>query len=222
MHRSVALSVCLLLQLGCARKAPPCQAPPDCDEAHECLAFRCVAKGGEPVPQTSDRLVLSPARLAGEGIDGVPGYIALGAPARGALYLRFDLPPVRCSKLHSAFLLLDAPERGQSLPEPVALSVRRVTGGWDPGDIARGDLPDEGLPEAKGLHKPPTPGRVDVTSIVCHDLETPSSSDGVVVRADGGHHPVRISTGIAGGNPPRLELYIANESPETAGSTSKR
>src|SRR6185503_13124100 len=56
-------SLACLLALGCTRQGAPCAAP-TCGAGYECLANRCVVVGSDPVPGTTERVVLEPAAFA--------------------------------------------------------------------------------------------------------------------------------------------------------------
>lgn len=204
-----AVAQCLLAVslAACVPNAEPCQTPRDCDSGHECLAFRCVPEGGTPVPEGGERRVLWPTSAASPGAKELPPSVALGAPQEGRLYLAFKLPGVRCEQVSAAFLLLDPETPGQASAGSVELSVRRVLSPWTPEDVGAGLLPRDGLPEAQGLIRAPLTARVDISRWICRELASPIPGYGLVVRSMD-DTPLRLSTGLASGSGPRIELYL--------------
>lgn len=200
------LAVCVVAG-GCVARPEPCQSPPDCDEGYECLAFRCVPPGGNPVPPASERHLLLPRALGADGEAELAGSIDLGPPRHHALYVQFTLPEASCSRLSSAFLLLDTAEQGQPLPSAVAVTVRRIRESWNAGSLGAGQTPEDSVPEAAGWLTPRRTARIDVTSVVCNALDTVEPSHGLVVRSDA-DVPLRVATGVDSAAPPRLELYL--------------
>lgn len=200
------LVLCLLF--GCSRSPPPCQAPPDCSAGYECLAFRCVPEGGEPVSPQSKRLLLLPTRIGTNAQKTLSSQAPLGPPEHHGLFLDFDLPKVDCSDVDAAFLLLDAAAPGQPLAEPARLYVRRISERWSRKGVGSGETPTDALPEAEGLMLSPHTARVDVTALVCRDLESAQPGEGFVVRASDVASPLFIATGLESGVAPRLELYL--------------
>jgi hypothetical protein len=205
-----AVGQCLLAVslAACVPKATPCQTPGDCSSGHECLAFRCVPEGGTPVPEGGERRVLWPTLVASPSAKELPASVTLGAPHHGRLYLDFELPALRCEHLNAAFLLLDPETPGQASAGSVALSVRRVLSAWTPEDVGSGVLPRDGLPEAQGLAHAPLTARIDISRLICHELDTPIPGYGLVVRAEDDDAALRLSTGLASGSGPRVELYL--------------
>jgi hypothetical protein len=220
-RHALAVGLIALAAGSCTGRSVACQSPPDCDEGHECLAFRCVPAGGNPVPATSERRLLLPESVGGEGDDELGATIDLGPPHNGGLYVEFDLPNASCKRLDSAFLLLDPGHSTQPTPNAVEVTVRRVRESWSPRSLGDGQTPEDGVPEARGFVAPPLTARIDVTRVVCNALETAEPNHGLVVRSDV-DVPLRIATGTDSASPPRLELYLlatedreSSESPKT-------
>jgi hypothetical protein len=174
----------------------------------------------DPVPVDSERVVVLPLRLGSPREHDLPLEVALGPPAHSALYAAFDFPSAPCSRLDSAFLLLQPSNPGQSSPRPVEISVRRVTERWSARGLREGDIPDEGLPEARGLVQPPVAARIDITHVVCNALETKQRSHGLVVRSLDDALPLRIATGLGSEQAPRIELYLRRSARAAAPSNT--
>lgn len=167
----------------------------------------------DPVAPDSERQVVLPVRLGAgppfEAFEHTTVHeVALGPPSHLALYAAFDFPRQPCAQLDAAFLLLEAPNPGQSAASPIEVSIRRVEQAWSTKDLSEGDLPDDGLPEARGLVRPPLTARIDVTDVVCNALDTGDRSHGIVVRSLDGSRPLRIATGLGSEQAPRIELYL--------------
>lgn len=126
-----------------------------------------------------------------------------------ALYLRFE-PSWNQGRVVSAFLLLE-PLPGAGRHEDITLEVWRSRGDF-PSMTFRSDA-QPGLvpPFARAIARsaPASPARVDVTALVQFLATHPGHDHGFVVRAasdtDDG---VSVATGIDGGLPPRLDVYL--------------
>jgi hypothetical protein len=211
------------LIVACSHRPSACQAPSDCGEGHECLAFRCEPRGKDPVPPEGERLVVTPIRLGASAARATSHDVALGPPEHVELYAAFDFPKLPCSNLDSAFLLLDASDPAQSPPQPVQVLVRRVRQPWTARDLEQGELPEDGLPEARGFVRPPVVGRIDVTALVCNALDNGVRDHGLVVKSLDDSVPLRIATGLGERPPPRIEMYFDEaRSPESNRSPDEK
>lgn len=203
------------LAFGCEKGPIPCAGAGSCPMGRECLASRCVLEGGEAVPGASRRLLLRPSALGvargGRDAGGMAPSVTLGRRAddETALYVRFE-PSWNQGRVVAAFLLLE-PLPGAAHNDDVNLEVWRSRADF-PSDTFRFDT-QPGLvpPFARGLARsaPPSPVRVDVTSLVQFLRSHPAEDHGFVVRAasedDAG---ISIATGLDGGLPPRLDVYL--------------
>jgi hypothetical protein len=137
--------------------------------------------------------------------------VTLGQAVEGprALYLRFP-PSFRGSKVRAAFLLLD-PRPGTPAGPDVPLEVWRADGEWRPEQVTSRAQPGFALPVATAIGRsaPPSLVRVDVTEIVQFLAAHPELDHGLVVRATArGTLGIAFATGVAGGNAPRLDVYV--------------
>jgi hypothetical protein len=213
--RSSGAVVLPALLAACASSPIPCASPGACPAGLECLANRCVVEGYDPVAAGTERIVVRPSALAVAGAEPaggeLPGAITLGgAVASHALFLRFDAS-WRPRDVESAFLLLDPVPASQPSAHEVAVVVWRVAGAWSETSIRAGERPTLRAPMARGVagSSPASVLRVDVTEIVRWLDEHPQSDRGVALAADSqAGHGASFATGAAGGNGPRLELYV--------------
>jgi len=149
------------------------------------------------------------ALAVGEHRYDVGPAVVLGASdSDAALFLRFA-PIWRGARIDAAFLLLD-PAPKTVTREDVPLEVSRIHGPWEPPDNPRQRL-TRALPSVRGIGRafPETPIRIDVTPIVRYLAEHPDRDLGLVVSATREVPPgLAIATGLGGGSPPRLEVYL--------------
>jgi hypothetical protein len=215
--RRVALMALVWTLAACSAAPRPCVSPGTCTAGRECLANRCVPEGGEPVPKDTRRLVAEPSEMVVVDRKGVARELGpalvLGSRVRGTttLYLRFDAVWHRARDIESAFLLLEpmpgTPPDGSDVP----VEVWRVRERWSPAGLTRVVQPALGPPSAAGVARasPPQTLRIDVTAIIRHLAEHPTSDQGLALRASGGAgHGASFGTGAAGFGPPRLEVYL--------------
>ncbi|HET9930510.1 MAG TPA: hypothetical protein VFQ35_07480 [Polyangiaceae bacterium] len=203
------------LSIGCEKGPIPCAGVGTCPNGRECLASRCVPEGGAAVPNASKRLLLRPsalgvARAHAESGGMAPG-VTLGRRADNdtALYVRFD-SDWNEGRVASAFLLLD-PLPGSASGEDVALEVWRSRRDFVSSTFGWSVQPGLAPPFARGLARsaPPAPVRVDVTELLRFFATHPSQDHGFVVRATNqSESGVTLATGIDGGAPPRLDVYL--------------
>jgi hypothetical protein len=207
-----SLFVAASLALACARGPEPCLGIESCPLNTECLAARCVASGADPVDPATRRRSAIPSRMAlaeGDRRKDVGPSVVLGAPGSGAaLFLRFA-PIWRGARIDSAFLILDPAPRTQTR-EDIPLEVSRIHGSWETSDEPRKRL-SRALPSVRGIGRsfPETPIRIDVTTIIAYLAEHPDQDLGLAVAATREVPPgIAIATGLDGGSPPRLEVYL--------------
>lgn len=135
--------------------------------------------------------------------------VMLGAPGdAAALFLRFA-PIWRGARIDSAFLILDPAPRTQTR-EDVPLEVSRIHGAWEASDEPRKRL-NRALPSVRGIGRSfaGTPIRIDVTPIIAYLAEHPDEDLGLAVAAARAVPPgIAIATGLDGGSPPRLDVYL--------------
>jgi hypothetical protein len=135
--------------------------------------------------------------------------VVLGAPGSGAaLFLRFA-PIWRGARIDAAFLILD-PAPGTRTREDIPLEVSRIHGSWETSDEPRKRL-SRALPSVRGIGRsfPETPIRIDVTTIIAYLAAHPDQDLGLAVAATREVPPgIAIATGLDGGSPPRLDVYL--------------
>ena len=205
-------SLFALLLLACSQTPEPCLGIESCPLDTECLAARCVAAGENPVDPTSFRRSAIPSRMAlarGDRREEVGPSVVLGAPGEdAALFLRFA-PIWRGARIDAAFLLLEPAPRTQTR-EDVPLEVSRIHGAWEASTEPRERL-SRALPVVRGLGRSfaDAPIRIDVTPLVAYLAEHPAQDLGLAVAAAHEVPPgIAIATGLDGGAPPRLEVYL--------------
>lgn len=167
------------------------------------------------MPNASRRLLLRPAALGvarGRASSaGLAPGVTLGRRADDdtALYVRFD-SEWNQGRIVSAFLLLD-PLPGSPSAEDVALEVWRARRDFTSQNFAWSAQPGLAPPFARGISRtlPPSPVRVDVTELLTFIAAHPSQDHGFVVRASNQSDVgVTLATGLDGGLPPRLDVYL--------------
>ncbi len=180
------------------------------------MAARCAREGGAPVPAESRRILLRPQALAfasDEPTDGLGASVTLGSDSGShrAIYVRFD-PRWKNGKVISAFLLLE-PSAGAPRGGDVGLEVWRAEKTWQGPNLPCSRQPGLAPPFARGIGRaaPALPVRIDVTELVRFFADHPERDHGFVVRASDAHDPgITLATGLDGGEPPRLDVYLSN------------
>lgn len=203
-----------LLASACGSAPKPCLGARGCPSGTECLASRCVLEGSVPVDADTERVLLRPIAIAvatDEATDGVGPTVTLGNPAReAALYVRF--PAARHEgTLEAAFLLLDQSAGVVTGPD-LELEVSRAAEAWSGPLFSWSEQPGFSPPSARGLARstPEVPIRVDVTDLLDFVADHPNRDHGFAIRALEATGPgLTLNTGVAGGVPPRLDLYFA-------------
>ncbi len=209
--RSTSLLFVALTALGCSPLGNPCLGE-TCGKGHECLADRCVTAGFEPVPAQVRRIVLEPIieTVGGDGGERA-ATVLLGGRRSSVLYLEFDSNWKPRGHVAAAFLLLEPSPDTMPASDDVALSVWTLGAPWSPERIAAGVRPPLLAPEARGFARagPAMLARVDVTEIV-RSLARRESDSGIAVTARAGGDEVALLTGLGGGAPPRLDVYLSD------------
>ncbi|MGC4086477.1 MAG: hypothetical protein QM756_01010 [Polyangiaceae bacterium] len=208
-------SAYVLLTLACARTPLPCAGAGTCPSGQECLASRCVLEGGAPVESATQRMLLWPKAIAiassAEDPHGLAPSVTLGQSpsAPTALYVRFEPSYRTPRKVHAAFLLLD-PHAGAPGADEITLEVWRARRDVTREHVSWSQQPGFAPPFARGLSRfaPATPLRVDVTELLRFFTEHPALDHGFVVRAAEGQGSLTLATGVDGGLPPRLDVYL--------------
>lgn len=207
----VALTI---LAAGCSPGGAAC-AGPTCGTGYECLANRCAAAGGTPVPRDTERVVLSPVAIAlvtGRGAAAPESTtVTLGSDAapESALYLRFGSTYKTGGEVAAAFLLLTPAAGTETTRDDTRLQVKTLVAPWSADSLARGIRPAASRPVAEGIARaePPSLVRIDVTSLVRSFARTPYDS-GMAVAAARAHGPGVTLVTVAEGAP-QLEVYLA-------------
>lgn len=208
-----ASALWFLVWVGCARGVVPCAGSSSCPPSKECLANRCVVSGGKPVSAGARRVVATPSGMALADEDDrarLGASITLGtAGHRRALYLLFD--PVWSGRpIEAAFLLLEIREKSLAGPD-LELEVWRVRRPWTAKRFLWSEQPGMAPPMTRGLSRarPALPVRVDVTELLRFAQAHPDQHHGLVLRAgETSPQGVVLATGLDGGAPPRLEVYL--------------
>lgn len=213
----------LVPMLSCAVAQPPCVAESACDPGAECLANRCVPEGGEPVPESSERVVLTPSKVAVAPLSAsLPTHATLGGPTADAqlLFLDFELGALlrdaRSQQLHTAFLLLPPRDNAPPLVPTTRVSVRRLATPWDVRAVGSGFWPRGTRGERRGLASGKQPIRIDVTDLLRECFEDGSRFDGFLIRGidERPGSGFIAATGAADTVSPKLELYLLPKAPQ--------
>jgi hypothetical protein len=181
------------------------------------LASACSTRGGyDPIPETSERLVVTPKALAVLAQPGafsaLPAQITFGATnGRSALYLQFPPEWRAHGSPRKAYLTLE-PLAGEAVQgELVRVEAWRVRAAWFPADLRSwSDKPELAPPYASATtsSSPARPLRIDVTELLRFAANNPELDQGIALIASGGSgHGASFTTGIGGGAAPRLEVY---------------
>jgi hypothetical protein len=163
------------------------------------------------------RLVSTPSSIACLSSDraasGLSSEIRFGGPfGRSALYLKFPDEWRARGMPRRAFLTLSAREGSASSATPVTLEVWRINADWQPRRLRHwSDKPSLAPPHARIqiTSSPAQDARIDVSEIVHFAAQNPEREFGIAVIASGSEGPgAAFATGLAGGQAPRLELYL--------------
>jgi hypothetical protein len=184
------------------------------------MAGRCRAAEGAPSPQDAARVVLAPVDLAvvasggsGGGGPELPEVVALGREASGTVVLlfRFAASWRDDAEVASAFLVLDAIEGAPPSTSPITFEMAKVVEPWQAGVVSWGRQPRLSVPRAAGRQRPRGAGpiRVDVTPLVREWGRRGADDHGIALLARGDDaYGAIVSTGVAQGTGPRLEVYV--------------
>jgi hypothetical protein len=214
--RSLSAVVCALASASSAcggARPEPCSAVGACGEGQACIVGRCRPNEAELAPLGSERVVLAPTELVvlEPGAELEPGAVTpLGALGREhvLVLLRFDPPAEARRKLAAAFLVFE--RDGAAPPEstPIELELAPVLDPWSTARLSWASRPRVGSAKARFTAPAASdaPLRIEVTEL----LEgRPSRDHGFALRAvTSGPSGVRVVTGPARGEAPRLELYF--------------
>jgi len=163
------------------------------------------------------RLVSAPSSIAylssERAASGLSGEIRFGGPlGRSALFLKFPGDWRAHGVPRRAFLTLSAREGSASSATPVTLEVWRLASDWQPRTLQHwSDKPSLAPPYARIqiTASPAQDTRIDISEIVHFAAENPEREFGLAVIANGSDGPAKsFSSGLAGGQAPRLELYL--------------
>jgi hypothetical protein len=177
----------------------------------------CRPWPADTVSVNTERWVLTPAAISSlssaRETTGLGQEIRLGqAIGSGALYLKFPNTWRKHGRAARAFLTLTPREAVGGDTQPVPVEVWRVSSDWEPSELhAWSDKPDLGPPWASAsiTAAPPRELRIDVTELVRFAARNPERDFGLALLTRAGAGPgIAFATGIAGGNPPRLEVYV--------------
>jgi len=164
-----------------------------------------------------ERVVSSPSSIAyvssERAVAGLSGEIRFGGPlGRSALYLKFPNEWRTKGPPRKAFLTLSPREGSASSDLPVTLEAWRVSADWQPQTLRQwSDKPSLAPPYARTRisASPARKLRIDVSELLRFAAQNPERDFGIAVIASGSDGPgVTFSTGLAGGQAPRLELYL--------------
>jgi hypothetical protein len=228
MRRSLARIVMALTAASCAAgplgDARPCTAgdAAACGEGRSCVAGRCRLSD-TPISSTDAlRYVLTPTDVAvvgsagagsAGGGDAMPEAVALGRAAGGTLVLllRFAATWRDDAEVLGAFVVLEALDDAPPPTTAITFEMARIVEPWQPGVVSWGRQPKLDVPRSAGSvrARPSLPLRIDVTPLV-RDWGRRAADDhglALLARGDDAYGAV-VSTGIARGAGPRLEVYV--------------
>ncbi len=218
---AVVAVTAVLGAVGCARPLDtPCASPPHCPEGYECLANRCSLLGDEPIAAETTRIVIDPSHIAvvqaraPRDLAAVPPAVTFGSRALGAtaLYLRFEPRWTEAGgEVDRAFLLLEPMAGGRSDTNDVLVDVWRIREPWSEKTVTWLDQPSVAPPTSTGIARssPPSVLRIEVTEHVRYFRRHRHAARGLVVKArPATAHGATFATGVGGGSPPKLEIYM--------------
>jgi hypothetical protein len=209
-----------LLLAGCGTTPQPCLGATGCPASTECLAARCVDEGSAPVDPSTERVLLNPSGIAvaaSSAPDAIGASVTFGnaSSAPVALYLRFE-QTWRAGPVDSAFLILE-PSAGTVGGLDLEVEVGRADRSWTGPGFSWSERPGISPPFSRAVARssPRMPVRIDVTELLRFFADHPAQDFGLVLRArSAGGAGVTLSTGVGGGPPPRLDVYLVR--PKTA------
>jgi hypothetical protein len=163
------------------------------------------------------RLVSLPSSIAqvssAQRSDGLGGEIRFGGPlGRSALYLKFRGEWRTHGVPVQAFLTLSPRAASASSDIPLTLEAWRISADWQPAALqCWSDKPSLAPPYArvKVTASPSRELRIDVSELVRFAAQNPERDFGIAVIGSGSEGPGQsFSSGLSGGQAPRLEVYL--------------
>lgn len=223
-NRALVVSVlAMALGLGCGAAQSPraCGPSATCKAGEACVMGQCRLEGApSPVAPTARRVVLAPEAVAFvvDDDDGPSPTVApLGASVgpRARILLKFPAQSWSKDAIAAAYLVFDRADGVQAGPGDVRVRASRIVEPWSvkggAGTTWASPPRAEPIPGAEAIVAPrgPAPIRVAVTPWAA-ELGGKSRPWGLRVEGDGegAGFGVPIATGLAGGAPPRLEVYF--------------
>jgi hypothetical protein len=206
----------LLTGCGAAEPSPPCAGAGACASGSICSAGRCRPGGAVPAWPDTVRILLPPrdvAVVSARGDEGLGDAVALGRADDGdtAILLRFVTSFRDDADVVRAFVVLEPLEGAEPPRTPTRLEVARILEPWSSATVSRGRQPKLAIPTLSAIVPERTPPRVrlEVTDIVRRWPRRAKDDQGIAVLARG-DDPVGtvVSTGLARGRGPTLEVYV--------------
>jgi hypothetical protein len=178
------------------------------------LANRCVVAGGVPVSRKTERLRLLPTHTAlvseEHPVAYLPPVAALGAETAGTTrwFLGFPPFPAASDDVESAFLVL-APSVGDG-DHDIQVDVWTIHDAWTPSELRYRRHPPFGRPHAAGIarSRPKVALRIDVTRLVQYQQRVDGPHGFVITTDPAGGSGATFETGLTGGPPPILDVYV--------------
>lgn len=215
---ALAASGVLLAQgAGCAAQSRACATSAACVDGNVCVVGLCRPAKRAPTRQSAQRVVLEPSSVAIVTAAGAeragPATVAFGKEELGelVLLLRFPVPFTDSTQILSAYVVMDPAPGAIPGPAPVELRIARILEPWSSHDATWATLPRLSSVESTFLASTwgARPLRLDVTQQVRRWREHRRGDHGLAVLA-APQNPVGAvySLGLAGGNGPRLDVYL--------------
>ena len=153
------------------------------------------------------------SRGSGGGGADLPGAVALGRASSGTVELLFRFAATwrDDAEVSSAFVVLDPLEGAPPSMSAVDFEMARIVEPWQPSVVSWGRSPRLDVPVQAGQARarPSAPLRVDVTPLVRKWARRDSDDHGIALLATGDDaFGAVVSTGVAQGTGPRLEVYL--------------
>ncbi|MEP7049731.1 MAG: DNRLRE domain-containing protein [Pseudomonadota bacterium] len=178
----------------------------------------CACAPGRSVELASSKRVIStPIKIAeltpASDSATLPAEITFGGShGRSALYLEFPTDFAAYGTPLQAFITLSPRESASPEATPVLVEAWRVTAAWQAAELRTwSDKPPLAPPYAleRFTGSPAHELRIDVTELVRFAAQNPTLNFGFVLLSRGGAgRGASFTTGMSGGNAPRLEVYV--------------
>ena len=203
--------------IGCASQSRMCATSAACGKGKLCVAGLCRPAKQTPTRQSAQRVVLEPLSVAvvssEEREEGQPATVPFGKQSLGelVLLLQFPAPFSDSTQILSAYVVMEPAPGSVAGPAPVELRLARILQPWTPKDASWASLPRLSSVESTFLastwgHRPL---RLDVTQQVRKWREHRRDDHGLaVLAAPQNAVGATYSLGLAGGNGPRLDVYL--------------